>query len=55
MTWKEDSPTEKGVGVLIKESSIKVIEARQDSGKAQLKIYLAHTFNPPMNNILKCY
>jgi hypothetical protein len=36
MTRKVDLFTEKGAGILIKESSIKVIDSRRDSGKAQL-------------------
>jgi hypothetical protein len=36
MTWKVDPRSEKGAGILIEESSIKVINVRQDSGKAQL-------------------
>jgi hypothetical protein len=36
MTQKMDPHTEKGIGILIKESSIKVIDASRDSGKALL-------------------
>jgi hypothetical protein len=36
MTWKVDPPTEKGTELLIKKSSIKVIDVRRDSRKAQL-------------------
>ncbi len=36
MTQKENPCAEKGAGILIKESSIKVIDASRDSGKAQL-------------------
>jgi hypothetical protein len=38
MNWKVDQCAERGVGILIKESSIKVIDGRQDSGKARLII-----------------
>ncbi len=34
MMLKVDPRPEKGAGILIKESSIKVIDARRDSGKA---------------------
>ncbi len=34
MTWKVDPRTEKGAGILIKESSIKVIDARRDIGSS---------------------
>ncbi len=38
MKWKVNQCAERGAGILIKESSIKVIEAHQDTGKAQLII-----------------
>ncbi len=47
-----DPHTEKGMGILIKESSIKVIDAHRDSGKALLiKIYM-NSF--PTKNKIKC-
>jgi hypothetical protein len=33
MRWKVDPPAERGAGILIKENSFKMIDARQDSGK----------------------
>jgi hypothetical protein len=36
MMRKVDPRAEKGAGILIKESSIKVIDACRDSGKAQM-------------------
>ncbi len=36
MTQKVDQHAERGAGILIKESSIQVIDTRQESGKARL-------------------
>ncbi len=40
MMWKVDPRAEKGKGILIKESSIKVIDAYCHSGKARRIIHL---------------
>jgi hypothetical protein len=40
MMWIVDPCAERGVGILIKESSIKEIDTGRDSGKAQLILYL---------------
>jgi hypothetical protein len=52
MTYKVDPRAEIGARILIKESSIKVIDACQDSGKAQLILILHYNslFYPPLNN-----
>jgi hypothetical protein len=43
MRQKVDPCTERGLGILIKESSIKVIDVCHDSGKAQLIINIVNT------------
>ncbi len=41
ITWKVDPCTERGLGILIKESSTKVIGMWQDSGEARLILSIA--------------